>query len=363
MNKPVKPPNEQDIIALVQEQESQTRRALRRGVIISPGAIGDCVLMLPLAHFMKNSLKLGAIDFIGHTQYIDFYPGRTTVNAVRSIDSIDFHRLFADSGDFVLEDGDALITDFSRYEWIVSFLGADHNSFEENLIFTVNCSRAAEITMLSLKPSEDFSNHISRFYIQQFIDANLPDTTLPIFDHKTQLINPTKTDMTCGRKLLASLGLNPTQKFAVIHPGSGTPEKCWHFENFLSVADFLLENNHQLVFLIGPAEAEKFSPDVINAFSEKGKCLAEPDLAQVLHIIACADLFIGNDSGITHLAASAGISTIAVFGQTNPEIYGPIGPKVNLYIDNSDYFNCPSTGAADEVKKLVGQILQIRKNA
>ena len=211
--------------------------------------------------------------------------------------------------------------------------------------------------MLPLTPPEDCSGHISRFYISQFIDANLPDTSPPVFDRKAQWIKPTKTDVTCGRKLLASLGLNPTQKFAIIHPGSGAPEKCWHFENFLSVADYLAENNYQLIFLIGPAEAEKFSPDIINAFSNKGKCLAEPDIAQILHVIACADLFIGNDSGITHLAASAGISAIALFGQTNPKLYGPIGPKVALFIDNSENFSKPSPSAQNKVAEIARKVL------
>ena len=79
--------------------------------------------MLPLARFMKESCKLGSIEFVGHTGYIDFYPGRTCVDGIRSIDSIDFHRLFADAKDFAVEDGDALITAFGRYSWIVSFLG------------------------------------------------------------------------------------------------------------------------------------------------------------------------------------------------------------------------------------------------
>ena len=66
-----------DIIQSAAENTSDTCRDFRRGVIISPAAIGDCLLMLPLARFMKERLRLGSIDMIGHCDYVGFYPGRT----------------------------------------------------------------------------------------------------------------------------------------------------------------------------------------------------------------------------------------------------------------------------------------------
>jgi len=54
-------------------------------------------------------------------------------------------------------------------------------------------------------------------------------------------------------------------------------------------------------------------------------------LTQVLGLLSCADGFIGNDSGITHLAAGLGVRTLAVFGPTNPTVYKPIGPDVKVF--------------------------------
>ncbi|MGD8878557.1 MAG: glycosyltransferase family 9 protein, partial [Syntrophobacterales bacterium] len=50
-------------------------------------------------------------------------------------------------------------------------------------------------------------------------------------------------------------------------------------------------------------------------------------LAALMHQ---ADLYLGNDSGITHLAAACGIPTIALFGPTDPQIWGPRGPQVSI---------------------------------
>ena len=91
---------DKDIIELVTEAEDKAYRESRKAAIISPGAIGDCLLMLPLASFILDQSDFGGIEMIGHTEYIDFYPGRTCIDSIRSIDSIDFHRLFASSKDF-----------------------------------------------------------------------------------------------------------------------------------------------------------------------------------------------------------------------------------------------------------------------
>jgi ADP-heptose:LPS heptosyltransferase len=50
------------------------------------------------------------------------------------------------------------------------------------------------------------------------------------------------------------------------------------------------------------------------------------------------DGFVGNDSGITHLAAAMGVQTLAVFGPTNPAMYRPIGPEVTVFSSSSTAF-------------------------
>ena len=66
-----------NILELLREKDAEAARSARRGVILQPGAIGDCILTLPLAKFMKDSFELGGIDMLGHTEYIGVLPGRT----------------------------------------------------------------------------------------------------------------------------------------------------------------------------------------------------------------------------------------------------------------------------------------------
>jgi hypothetical protein len=309
----------------------------RRGVILQPGAIGDCILTLPLAELMKETVCPGGVDIIGHTEYLGFLPGRSCVDAVKSLDSISLHRLFAGEGDFEVADGDPLIMAFSGYSWIASFLGEPGSHFEKNLIFTVNCSNSAEVITLAMKPEENRDIHVGDFYRKQFIAQGLSSE-----EHNSAigmpLIRPTQADKLRGMEILAENGVMPTTKAVIMHPGSGGEHKCWHLDNFLAVARMLEAEGTDSVFLLGPAEQERFSPATMEYIRALGKVLTDLPLSDVLAILSCSRGYLGNDSGITHLAAAVGIKTVAVFGPTDPAIYAPIGSAVTILRNDAPDF-------------------------
>jgi len=73
-------------------------------------------------------------------------------------------------------------------------------------------------------------------------------------------------------------------------------------------------------------------------------------LTQALELLSCADAFLGNDSGITHLAAALGVKTLAIFGPTNPDIYRPVGPAVKVVVSSdSDFAKKPSASLQQEL--------------
>ena len=327
-----------DILELVRQKSAEAVKKMQRGLILQPGAIGDCILTLPLAAYMKNVLDLGGIDILGHTEYVGFLPGRSCVDGVRSIDSMDLHRLFAKTNTFELKDRDPLISAFGEYAWIATFLGEPNSNFEQNLIFTANCSHSAEVITLSMKPPKGFSEHLADFYIQQFIDQSGHSLHYRRFQTGDCLIKATEADISTGRELLREISLGSGEKLMVIQPGSGGTRKCWHLENFLAVARELDSRGVEIVFLLGPAELDRFSDAKIKKISSVGKCLTDLSLTQVLGLLSCVDGFIGNDSGITHLAAALGIRTYGVFGPTNPAVYKSIGPAVTVFISNTASF-------------------------
>jgi ADP-heptose:LPS heptosyltransferase len=341
---------EDDILNLLKEKGAQMARLAQRGVILQPGAIGDCILTLPLAGLMKDSLQLGGIDIIGHTEHIGILPARTCVDGVRSMDSMNLHRMFAETSAFDLTDGDPLINAFADYAWIVTFLGEPYSNFEQNLIFTANCSHSSEVITLSMKPPEGYSNHLTDYYRQQFVDeCGLSSETKQI-ECGSSLIKATEADVNKGRELLSEIQVDSSQKLVVIQPGSGGLHKCWHPDNFLAVAEELRSIGFDVVFLLGPVEQARFSNATIKDINRVAKCLTDLSLTQVVELLSCSDGFLGNDSGITHLAAGMGVRTLVVFGPTNPAVYKPVGPAVTVFTNSEEAFaDKPSTALQQEV--------------
>lgn len=325
----------------------------RKGLIIHPGAIGDCLLALPLASFMKQALGMDQVDWIGRTEHLEFYPGRSAVDRIRSMEAIPFHRFFQDNKSFEVEDGDPLVHYFSGYEQVISFLGSENPYFEQNLLYTLHCSQSAHLVMLPLDDPA-YSGHITRFYLEKTASEN--EIEPENWQIPAPLIEPHPNDYPAGREAIEEIGINPDRPIIVIHPGSGGMQKCWATENFILLAEEIKRAGREVIFLLGPAEKERFKKKTLDSI-EKYPTLSDLSLTQVLQVLSCADGYVGNDSGISHLAASMAKPTLAVFGLTNPAKFAPIGPKVRILEVDSSIFQQPSEMSVDRARQLLLEIL------
>ena len=123
----------------------------------------------------------------------------------------------------------------------------------------------------------------------------------------------------------AAWAARPGRRVAVA-PGSGSVEKCWPAARFAETCRLLAaERETHVKLVLGPAEMER--PEVRAAFGDVdctvSECWSIPDLAA---LFAAGDLYLGNDSGLSHLAAWAGAEGLAVFGPSDPELWAPLGP-------------------------------------
>jgi len=334
---------------LLKIQGAKALKRSRRAVIIQPGAIGDCILTLPLAQFIINHLDIGAIDMLGRADYISYFPGRTCIDTIRAIDCIDMHRLFCPQADFQLTDRDPLIDAFAGYSWIVSFLGEPETDFEQNLIFTANCSQSVEIIILPLKFSSLEQDHITSHYIRYLCENCSLQTPAGYDPSQSQpLIRPTSSDKQAGATLIRQAEIDDTAPVVILCPGGGSPAKCWHLDNYIALAERLKPASARPLFLLGPAELEWFSPQQINDISRVAPLLTDLSLTEVLQVLSCADAFVGNDSGITHLAAAIGLDTLVLFGPTDSKTYRPLGPNVYLFEDKTPAFASGPSGALQQ---------------
>jgi ADP-heptose:LPS heptosyltransferase len=137
----------------------------------------------------------------------------------------------------------------------------------------------------------------------------------------TNLIAPTQEDIVAANKLLASeriVGPN----LVAIFPGSGDRAKNWPVNNFVALAKRLsAEFDATPIIILGPAE-QAMRAD----FRDRDLIVVEDsDLGTVAALAQMASCFVGNDSGVSHLAASVGARGVVIFGPTDPVRWRPLG--------------------------------------
>lgn len=113
-------------------------------------------------------------------------------------------------------------------------------------------------------------------------------------------------------------------RFLAVHAGSGSPAKTWPAERFAALVEELAPRRAWLLIL-GPAEAEGPAPLLRLPRAVPAR---ELPLRVLAALVGRAGLCVGNDSGISHLAAAGAAPTLALFGPTDPSVWAPLGPSV-----------------------------------
>jgi len=118
-------------------------------------------------------------------------------------------------------------------------------------------------------------------------------------------------------------------KYIVVAPGGNWDPKIWPIESFNKLFKILFNiKNNIIIILIGSKkEKEKIKKLTLGIDHKKIIDLMGESITQTHSFIKKSNLFIGNDSGLMHLAAASKIPTIGLFGPTNDKIYAPFGEK------------------------------------
>ena len=246
-----------------------------RRLIIRPGAIGDCICALPAMQFLRAA-------------YTEVWVASQNVPLVRFADCV---RGIASTGlDLVgipgREPPAGLLERLAGFDSIVSWYGANRPEFRAAV-------EGLPFEFLPALPAEtgDARVHAADFYLRQVGGGS---------------------ELAVPRIPCAST----PGGFAVIHPFSGSARKNWPLERYRELERVLLARL-RVRWCAGSEEALENAVRI-------------DDLYELACWLAGASVYIGNDSGITHLAAAAGAPVAALFGPTDPAIWAPRGPRVRV---------------------------------
>jgi heptosyltransferase-2 len=128
-------------------------------------------------------------------------------------------------------------------------------------------------------------------------------------------------------RLTASLPTQASNRLA-IHPGSGSRNKNWPLDHWAELLGELVPTFDEVLLISGEADtdiAEAVRPLIP---ATKLRLCTNRSLWDLVAELSKARLFIGHDSGVTHVTAATGVATVALFGPTDPTIWAPNGDNV-----------------------------------
>jgi hypothetical protein len=184
--------------------------------------------------------------------------------------------------------------------------------------------------LLFASPASPLSMTLESLGVKQIVRQDpFPSSVIHVVDYHLSLFSPRDAEaQPIPQILIPELGPGAESSDVVaIHPGSGSAKKNWPLARYIQLAARLGERGERIAWIVGPAEQGLEPPPGADVWV----LLPLPMLAARL---AWCRLYVGNDSGVTHLAAATGCSTVALFGGSDPRVWAPRGARVNV-IDSS----------------------------
>lgn len=256
---------------------------MSRTLVVHTGGIGDFLLMAPVLGLLAQA---GPIELLGRVERLDLAVAGGIATAAQDMDTIEFHTLFSNPSK-------TLRRYLARFDRAVVWMEDDGE-----IRRALQTCGVRDVRTFPGVPPKDWAEHSTKYYL-----ACLG------FDEASPL--------------QLAIGPGPTAHDVVVHPGSGGRGKNWPIEHFEAVAAALEARGRTVTWCVGPADHETVLPI-------DRPLIAPKSLVELAQALAAARLYLGNDSGITHLAACVACPTVAIFGPTNPRVWAPRGSHVKV---------------------------------
>ena len=273
--------------------------------LVRGGGLGDTILLLPTLALLRTALPGVQLTLVGSAWAESLDPLLPFPLTIRLFDSSQMATLFAGPAPDRLGifGGNAVI------------LYTD----DPGSAFVQNAKRACDGAVIVCAATQIAGIHAALHYANAIADTW---DELPI----PQLRVAAAAFESARSRMRSVLGTD--QGVVAIHPGSGGRRKCWPLERWVGL---LQDLRRPVVLLQGPADAP-----ICNAL-RAGLPAAAPVLsitdrsvAEAAGYIQAAAFYVGNDSGMSHLAAALGVASAVVFGPTDPSVWRPLGPHVSI---------------------------------
>jgi len=285
-------------------------------LVIRSGAIGDFIFTLPALAALREARPEAHIELMGHLETLALAKGRYYADTVSSVDRAEAASLFSPEANVA----PALAEKLSAFDLILAYLPDADGMLQRNL---GSVCRGRIVTYSPVLP-DDASTHV--------VDHLLTPVEKLGIDVSSRVprLRFSARDRQQGEQWLTDRSADRARPLVAVHCGAGSAKKRWCAEGFARVVEALLDEAAVLL-IAGPADAEATS-EMLDLCARRDEVvrLSGPSLLAVAQALMCCDAFLGNDSGLTHVAAALGVPTVAIFGPTDPARWGPRGERVSI---------------------------------
>lgn len=282
-----------------------------RLLVLRPGAIGDTLLTAPALAALRRRFSDHLFVVASNRSALPVLGAMGLADVPYSFDSPAVTRLFMPREP---DPDDEFVPISAAVAWAADPDGVLEASLRRR--------GAAEVLVVPSRPALGEIVHVGRHLMRALAPLGIveSDPTLP-------RIRPTIGDRQQADVILLRSGLEETP-FAIVQPGSGSPTKNWPAERFADVIDRLrADDGLPTLLLAGPADDSPIER-IATSLARPVPVVANAPLLVIASLMQRARSYLGNDSGLGHLAGLAGAPTLILFGPTDPALWLPLGPRV-----------------------------------
>lgn len=288
--------------------------SVKRVLIVRLRSIGDTVLATPSLFALKRFLPQAQVDILVEDWVAPLLSNHPHVDNV----------FILERGGVVARTRVARELRAARYDVVYNLHGGTTATFltratgARHRVGFETYQYAKLHTKLAPSPSLLWGQQKTHSVEQQL--ALLGWTGVPVSDRPRTRLGISAEAVEVVNQHLSAAGL-ADRKIALIHPAAAFETKRWATENFARVAEFLAERGLAPVAIAAPQEAQ-IVKELLSEASVKILSL-DLSLPEVTALASRSQLFVGNDSGIAHIAAAVGTPSVVIFGSSNVAHWRP----------------------------------------
>jgi heptosyltransferase-2 len=286
---------------------------------IRGGALGDFIVSLPMVRLLRERWPDAHIEVLGQPRIAELGLNRHYLNGIRSVNHGPLSAFFTPRAVLDPEWMDYI----GDFDLVLSYF------YDPDGLFLSNLKRCNPVEILTHPPRvPDGFTKPAAHYFAQIVEP----LGLKLGEDAASDLFPLPEDIDAARAFIA--GLPPRTRLVAIHPGSGSEGKNWPVESWAELGRQLVRASPDVALLLVEGEADgEQARHLIEAWKDlphlRARWLPLPILAALFRETV---LFLGHDSGITHLAAAAKreLPIIALFGPTDPVVWAP--PRKGVHV-------------------------------